>query len=941
MKRVLDPNKDHIVDKPITYELSRSSSHRKSNGTPMKMLIAQEMSNEKESKLKPPSVVARLMGLDGMPAQQPVSTLQKSSSEGYLQNASTRQGSVPRHQLRENDFLDKHHHSQSYSIGQSEYKDVRGIWHRSMKSGSVKDQLKHKARHNENENDKKMDLVRQKFIEAKRLATDEKLRQSKEFQDALEVLSSNRDLFLKFLQEPNSLFSKHLYELQSVPPPPQTKRITVLKPSKTQQIDRCIGQDMMSEKTIKKQHQAVQLNEWDNKKPSWNSVSAHQKAEYQPTRIVVLKPSPGKTHDIKTLASSPILSTELPHDKDFYGESGTDALKRSREISKDIMNQMQQSVNGDKRDEALLLSVLSDGYEGDESKRRLENEYMKEGNFSDSEIMTPSSRHSWDYVRYGSPYSTSSLSRASYTSESSVTREAKKRLSERWEMMMSTGSSQEHRQVRRSSSTLGEMLALSDMKKPVKSGEESNHAGPSVSSSRSCGGEEDLRLPRPQLSNHVDEDEGEEHSPRNLSRSRSVPISSTVYEKVGLNIETPDPNISKTIVLEEVAKPKSGKSSLKVKVSSFFFSRNKKPSKEKSVPSAPNSSHVGLQPSSGELMGTSPKQLSFGLRSDHNLEWGTNCNLEGKSLSRGEPSCRISSLTGSPVRSNQGTCTSEASLSMEKPQLHENSSENQEQPSPISVLEARFEDDASTPESFEIPKGDDHELPAHFCHKSESTAKCQIELVTRNFMWDENAISETSTPLSLESSAVSSRAAEGQWFSFVQALLSAAGLNSEMSNAVFARWHSAESPLDPSLLEKFMDQKQEVRQLNEAKRRQWRSECRLLFDCVNAALLDMVKCRIHAVPLTSARCKSVEAGASVTEEVWGRLREWFSGQARWLSAETDTSLIIEGEVREEVVGSGWEEMVGLEIEGIGKEIERKMLEELLGEALADLACGLL
>lgn len=45
---------------------------------------------------------------------------------------------------------------------------------------------------------------------------------------------------------------------------------------------------------------------------------------------------------------------------------------------------------------------------------------------------------------------------------------------------------------------------------------------------------------------------------------------------------------------------------------------------------------------------------------------------------------------------------------MEKPQLHENSSENQEQPSPISVLEARFEDDASTPESFEIPKGDDH-----------------------------------------------------------------------------------------------------------------------------------------------------------------------------------------------------------------------------------------
>ena len=52
--------------------------------------------------------------------------------------------------------------------------------------------------------EKKMALVRQKFMEAKRLSTDERLRQSKEFQDALEVLSSNKDLLLKILQEPNT-----------------------------------------------------------------------------------------------------------------------------------------------------------------------------------------------------------------------------------------------------------------------------------------------------------------------------------------------------------------------------------------------------------------------------------------------------------------------------------------------------------------------------------------------------------------------------------------------------------------------------------------------------------------------------------------------------------------------------------------------------------------
>uniref|UniRef100_A0A7N2ML09 TIR domain-containing protein n=1 Tax=Quercus lobata TaxID=97700 RepID=A0A7N2ML09_QUELO len=82
--------------------------------------------------------------------------------------------------------------------------------------------------------------------------------------------------------------------------------------------------------------------------------------------------------------------------------------------------------------------------------------------------MSPSPRHSWDYInRFGSPYSTSSFSRASCSPESSVCREAKKRLSERWAMMASHGTSQEQRHARRSSSTLGEMLALSDKKKSV------------------------------------------------------------------------------------------------------------------------------------------------------------------------------------------------------------------------------------------------------------------------------------------------------------------------------------------------------------------------------------------------------------------------------------------------------------------------------------------
>lgn len=48
-----------------------------------------------------------------------------------------------------------------------------------------------------------------------------------------------------------------------------------------------------------------------------------------------------------------------------------------------------------------------------------------------------------------------------------------------------------------------------------------------------------------------------------------------------LNVEVPDPEVGKTDV-KEVTKQRSGKSSLKGKVSSLFFSRNKRSSKEKS-----------------------------------------------------------------------------------------------------------------------------------------------------------------------------------------------------------------------------------------------------------------------------------------------------------------------------------------------------------------------
>ncbi|KAA8550670.1 hypothetical protein F0562_002354 [Nyssa sinensis] len=78
----MSPIGDQIEDKVIVSELRRTSN-KKSYGTPMKMLIAQEMSKEAESKHNPPGVVAKLMGLDALPRQQPDSARHLSHSRCY------------------------------------------------------------------------------------------------------------------------------------------------------------------------------------------------------------------------------------------------------------------------------------------------------------------------------------------------------------------------------------------------------------------------------------------------------------------------------------------------------------------------------------------------------------------------------------------------------------------------------------------------------------------------------------------------------------------------------------------------------------------------------------------------------------------------------------------------------------------------------------------
>lgn len=204
-------------------------------------------------------------------------------------------------------------------------------------------------------------------------------------------------------------------------------------------------------------------------------------------------------------------------------------------------------------------------------------------------------------------------------------------------------------------------------------------------------------------------------------------------------------------------------------------------------------------------------------------------------------------------------------------------------------------------------------------------------------------VMDTASSYPLKPSLPSPGAEEEEWFLFVQTLLSVAGLDSEeQPDSFLARWHSPESPLNPSLRDKYIDLN-EKETLHEAERRRKRSTCKLVFDCVNAALVDIVgygpASSQRAIPCTGANNSSLEnASLMMVDQVWAGMKIWFSSDARCVLVDygDDNCLVVESVVRKEVVGKRWTDHLRLEIDNLGKEIEGKLLEELVEDAVIEL-----
>ncbi|XP_043720420.1 uncharacterized protein LOC122667976 [Telopea speciosissima] len=920
------------------FDLRRSSS-KQACGTPMKKLLAEELSKDMESKRRPPSVIARLMGLDALPSQQPVHEQPKVFSKNYLQKTASIafQEKKPSHEAR---FSRKKHVKEA-----QEFKDVFEVRETSKGEKQSKPSIQ-KGIGNSKPSDSKMAFIRQKFMDAKRLSTDEKLQQSKEFHDALDVLDSNKDLLLKFLQEPDSLFSKHLRDLHGAPPTHQFGHITVLKSSNAsmhEHPDICWKAGRKTDQGETINLMPKDFGHGHGRDGAYNS-SKNMKSRFEekdedcvlPTRIVVLKPNPGKAH-ITSRSASPSssvgfhsenhqLSAEV-WDRKSSSNNVRHRSKSSREIAKEITRQMRQGVSNSS---IRASSSRLRGYAGDESSCSM----SEVDSANESEAVPPTSR---DILEWKNRYSPSS----SCSTESSVSKEAKKRLSERWKR---TRRYQEVGLVGKGS-TLGEMLAMPDKEtQPTMLGSGDGLA-------RTDG------IARWGTPIGISSRDGwKDGYPKHLPRSKSVPASFTLFEnpKSGIahgavgndswlmskainrgphNLIIKNSNRIEDSFLRDLSY-KNGKSH-----SSFRTNWENNHAEQETHPRLDEPRKNLVERDQPEQKPIIPEPLSCDVADKRPIVeevvvsemWDINSLAETpeEELPESAACIILENVEASSVHdANESILKKEPDQSTEKGLLSANyslpepespaSSKEVDQPSPVSVLEPPFEEDISSgSECFERVSADLNGLRMQLQLLKLESSDPYADGIEMFVSSDEDIGEESVGHLEEKGDHLSLLiTGENRDYFYVVDVFVDSGLDFLDREMVLAALHSPECPVDPRVFEKL-----------EKKCREhltWpRSERKLLFDRINYGLMEILRPCMDPHPWVKPAMKRLTTGyeESLVDELWKLLVN--QGQ----EGSNDSS--------QKVLGTEmmWLE-VGDDIDAVGREIEKLLLDELIEEVVS-------
>ncbi|XP_074275106.1 uncharacterized protein LOC141599100 isoform X2 [Silene latifolia] len=973
---------DQIVEKPnnllkvssfpdsisgTSVEAQESVSSRLSVGTTMKKLLADELKGENESGRRSPSIIANLMGLEWLPATNNVSKQHKRVSENYQKKCnSTGLGKSS----KVNDGRSHRNHERGRQSSQ-QCKDVYEIAERSnTETGSTTSRAA--SMRNRSDEDE-VAFVRQKFMDVKRFSTDEKLRHSKEFHDALEVLDSNKDLLLKFLQEPNSLFTKHLHNLHGAREShcgrvEGMKSLSNLK-SNVDVIGSQLGGEASQKIDISRsrkhfdEHQS-NLNRRrnvDSHKLHFSAVGKEDTTSIA-TTIVVLKPNLGKARDILRSVSSTTPSRDFASDNELQNgysnimQHGSEMIckrnkhddpnfcatksRESRELAREVTRRMKNKSRVDSFD------VPSSGYKGysaDESSGDIsenESSYEPEVTVFDKTILrsvTPLNR--------GIPNTASTSASASPYIESSINKEGKKRLSKRWEM---THRSQEIGSSGKGS-TLAEMLAIPDVDVRPHS---PNYVTVRNEHLHRCGrdaGTTEVTAPLGISSRDGWKDGGGCNSSRSRSLSASSihfgsPKSSSRHEAITAErflVRSRSMDFGKNKAFHRDSERKQGSSSgstrsRKKEIQLTFMEitddRQEVPSGTNTVANSidgkdsPDVKSVIIETSSCKHV-----PVNAAVDTERNsINTPLNCPDEPVPTTVMQSTiapqdCFNFDLPSVQQEPSSGYYVENPSclqLSATQPESSASSKES-EQPSPVSVLEPPFVEEVSSgSECFERVSAGLHGL------------RMQLQLLKQESeTYDEGSILISSDESEEESTKPDNGAGlcvvEESWESsyFVE-LLTCSGLEEIDIDIFLETWHSPNCPINPCVFDNL-----------EKKCGGWkscsRSERKLLFDHINAEIVQIVCRHVDIEPWVKPLIRNLGPQLS-RDRLISELRNLLKNDELVTEENvTDAAILRKENVLEAAIlgGMQWFKL-GDQIGAVGRDVELLLIDELVSEFLS-------
>ncbi|KAG2624202.1 hypothetical protein PVAP13_3KG112300 [Panicum virgatum] len=456
-----------------------------------------------------PGIVARLMGLDTVPRPKKVLDRCQSDSQGNLQQHLS--GFVQ-------EVASASSEDQPCNVSSDELPELKDVFEVTEMENMVVDELLQPRNEEQYLRNLETDLefVRQKFLDAKRLATDERHRNSKEFSEALEILHSKKDAFLEILEENRTAvsgFSGHILSHSGLQCSPHTNNTAAAESSEQEILcnmegvcDEMFGRPKEFEKLIPSM--LIKETSVASVEPL-ASIGYKSKGSSHRSQIVVLKPN------LQRKSFTPIVSSQEA--SKYKQRRGTQHSKPPRHNKQYSLQQKNEVLEGE---EGIATQKLRKQTAKSGSRRRQSNDDYNLA-VDTERTKVASTSHDDTMPIYSSTNFAGPL----------VSRKARKHLSERWQMAHQSGS---ENSIPKGITTLGEMLGLS----AGDATKESSHKGSSDPNFSRSNVREVPASPlgisskdgwKPGI---YCEDESKGGTSRNFPRSKSLPASATTSSKL-------------------------------------------------------------------------------------------------------------------------------------------------------------------------------------------------------------------------------------------------------------------------------------------------------------------------------------------------------------------------------------------------------------------------